>query len=279
MRAIAALGLMLGACRPHNAKMTPILDLPPPHADVRIPYGATPEQFGDLRVPPGPGPHPVVIFIHGGYWRAAYGLEHAGHLCAALKQAGVATWSLEYRRIGNPGGGWPGTGEDILSGAEFLEKLAALYALDLKRVVAVGHSAGGQLALWLAAQHKIALRGVVSLAGVSDLRRAYELHLSHDAVVELLGGTPEQVPRRYAEASPMDLLPISVPVRLIHGTRDDTVPLEFSRRYLAAAEAKGDDVRLIELEGAGHFQLIDPRTQDGRTVEKTILDLMRAAAE
>jgi len=263
--------------------MTPsaasILDLTPPPADARIAYGQAPQQFGDLRLPKGAGPDapavPVAIVIHGGYWRSAYGLEHIGHLCAALTRAGVATWSLEYRRIGDPGGGWPATGEDVVRGAEYLRTLAQRHPLDLTRVVAIGHSAGGQLALWLAAQHRIPLRGVVSLAGVSDLRRAGELGLSRGIVAELLGGTPQEQPERYHQASPIELLPLGVPEWLLHGTKDDVVPIELSRRFQAAAAAAGDDARLIELPDAGHFELIDPRTHAWAQVEAAVLDLLK----
>jgi len=273
--ATICVAMMLVGCRAPRSMKTPILDLPPPAADVRIPYGAAPQQFGDLRLPKGPGPFPVAIVIHGGYWRSAYSLEHIGHMCAALTRAGVATWSLEYRRIGDPGGGWPGTCDDVLRGAEQLRGLAARYPLDLNRVVATGHSAGGELALWLAAQHKISLRGVVSLAGVADLRRAWELGLSGGVVAEFLGGTPQRAPERYRLADPMELLPLGLPQRLLHGTNDDVVPIEISRRYQAAAAARGDDARLIELPGAGHFELIDPRSREWTVVESAITDLLK----
>ena len=273
------LAIALAGCRAPHPMTTvltiPILDLTPPPADARIPYGDAPEQFGDFRLPKGAGPYPVAIVIHGGYWRSAYGLEHIGHLCAALTRAGVATWSLEYRRIGDSGGGWPGAGEDVLRGAEYLRTLAQRYPLDLTHVVAVGHSAGGQLALWLAAQHKLQLRGVVSLAGVADLRRAWELGLSRGVVAELLGGSPQEHPERYRQASPIELLPLGVPERLLHGTRDDVVPIEISRRFQAAAAAAGDDARLVELRDAGHFDLIDPRTPAWAKVEAAVLDLAR----
>lgn len=244
-----------------------ILQLTPPKANARIPYGKDPRQFGDLRLPSGPGPHPVVIFIHGGFWRNAYSLDHAGHACAALARAGAACWSIEYRRIGDPGGGWPGTMDDVLRGAEHIKKLAMRYRLDLDRMVASGHSAGGQLALWLAAQIALNLRGVIPLAAVSDLRRAWALQLSKGVVRQLLGGTPEQVPQRYATTSPIELLPISVPQRLIHGTADDTVPFDMSARFAK----KSQNAKLIPFQGAGHYELIDPRSREWATVQKNIL--------
>ena len=245
-----------------------ILTLPPPKANARIPYGNDPQQFGDLRLPSGTGPHPVVIFIHGGFWRNAYSLDHAGHACAALTRGGAATWSLEYRRIGDQGGGWPGTMDDVLHGAEHIKKLAGRYRLNLDRIVATGHSAGGQLALWLAAQIAVNLLRVIPLAAVSDLRRAWALQLSKGVVRQLLGGTPDQVPQRYATTSPIELLPISVAQRVMHGTADDTVPFDMSERFAK----KSLNAKLIPLKGAGHFELIDPRTREWEIVQKNILD-------
>jgi acetyl esterase/lipase len=245
-----------------------ILTVPPPKADARIPYGKDPLQFGDLRLPTGAGPHPVVIFIHGGFWRAAYNLDHAGHICAALAHAGAAVWSLEYRRIGDSGGGWPGTLDDIVHGAEHLARIGPKYGLDLHRIVASGHSAGGHLALWLAAQRAVDLRGVIPLAAVTDLRLAWRLQLSNGVVKEFLGGSPEQFPQRYAATSPMELLPISVPQRLIHGTADRIVPFEMSETFSKASH----NSKLVALKGAGHFELIDPRAREWDAVRKNILE-------
>ncbi len=258
----------MGSVATASAMGQEILTLPPPKADARIPYGKDPLQFGDLRLPSGPGPHPLVIFVHGGFWRAAYNLDHAGRFCAALSHAGAATWSIEYRRIGDPGGGWPGTLEDVLHGAEHIMRVAPRYRLDLARIVASGHSAGGQLVLWLAAQHAVDLRGVIPLAAVSDLRRAWAMQLSGGVVKQFLGGTPEQVPQRYDSTSPIDLLPISVPQRMIHGTADEIVPFDMSERFAK----KSQNAKLVPLKGAGHFELIDPRTREFETLRKNILE-------
>ena len=233
-----------------------ILTRRPPPADARIPYGEDRNQFADLRVPKGKGPHPVLIFIHGGYWYPEYDLTHAGHLCAAVTQAGMATWSLEYRRVGQRGGGFPGTMNDIRSGALHLNKIADGRGLDLSHIVIAGHSAGGQLALWLAAQNAIPAERVVALAAVSDLRRAYELKLGGGIVERYLGGSPERVPDRYKSSSPMELLPIAVPQRVIHGEKDDIVPFEMSRDFAQASK----NAKLIAIPNAGHFDLIDPRS-------------------
>ena len=194
------------------------------------------------------------MVIHGGFWRAAYDLENIAPLCEAVTAAGIATWSLEYRRVGN-GGGWPITFEDVSLGTRFITGLAR-YPVDAARMIALGHSAGGHLALMLAAQ----VRAVVSLAGVADMLRAWEMGLGKGAVAEFLGGSPEDVPEHYRQASPMNRLPAGVPVRLVHGLRDDVVPPEISERYLDAAREAGDDARLISLEGADHRDVVNPQS-------------------
>lgn len=245
-----------------------ILRLTPPKADARIPYGKAPQQFGDIFLPQGPGPHQAVIFIHGGFWRNTYSLDHAAHLCAALARSGAAVWGLEYRRLGDPGGDWPGMSDDIIRGAQHLVTVATRYNLDLTRVVAAGHSAGGQLALWLAAQQVVDLRGVIPLAAISDLRRAYALQLNGGVVGQLMGGSPDRVPQRYAAADPMELLPIPPPQRVVHGTADDIVPFDMSQRFAKASK----NSKLIPLAGAGHFDLIDPRSKVWPTVRENILE-------
>lgn len=256
-----------------------ILSLKPPPAEARIAYGADPNQFLDLRIPSKgkfKGPYPLVMNIHGGYWRARYDLEHMGHLCAALTAKGLATANLEYRRVGNEGGGWPGTFADVRSAYQFLVQNAAAHNFDTGKVVVMGHSAGAQLALCLAA-HEASLTRVVSLAGVVDLRRAYQLHLSNDAVVEFLRGTPSEVPDHYREADPAELSIPQVRQWLIHGAADDTVPPEFSRDYVAAKMKRTgkekEDAHLLTLAGADHFDLIDPRSQAWKRVEQTVLRL------
>ncbi len=245
----------------------------PPPADHRIPYGPDRFQFGDLRLPAGNGPHPAAIVIHGGYWRSLYGLDYIGHICTAFAGSGLATWSLEYRRIGNPGGGWPGTFQDVADGAVHVKSIAGSFHLDLDRIIVVGHSAGGHLALWLGTQKRMPLRGIVSLAGVADLRRAWELKLSNNVVRELLGGSPEEVPDRYDAASPMESLPLGIPQRLFHGTQDTSVPFEISERYIRKAQSLGDDAELITLENSGHFEIVDPRTREFERVRKSAMVL------
>lgn len=255
-----------------------ILSLPAPAADRRVAFGSDSNQFFDLRWPSVRAPQagfPLVINIHGGFWRARYDLAHAGHLCAALTNRGLVTANLEYRRVGNEGGGWPGTFADICQAHDFLVEQAQEYKVDAGRIVIMGHSAGGQLALCLAARRP-QVRAAISLAGVVDLQRAYELHLSHDAVVEFLGGAPSEVPERYRDADPMRFSVSNVRQVLIHGPVDEVVPAEFSRAYVAHKKKKKETVGIVEILAAGHYDLIDPWTDAWKLIEKTVLDQLKS---
>jgi acetyl esterase/lipase len=246
-----------------------ILSLSPPPADQRIAYGTDPNQFGDLRLPKGKGPFPIVMNIHGGYWRAKYDLEHTGRMCADLTARGFATWNLEYRRVGNKGGGWPGTLADIASGFRFLPQLAKEHPVDPKRSLVIGHSAGGHLALCLAA-HEPSVQFVISLAGVIDLMKAWELHLSDDAVVDLLGGTPQQVPEHYKDADPMQLSIPHAKQIVAHGLKDDIVPPEFSSHYAQKKQKAGENVQLVELANTDHFDVIDPHSEAWKQIVRLV---------
>ena len=253
----------------------------------RISYAReAPHQFGVLRVPTGRGPNPVVALLHGGCWLADYDYAHVESMAAAICARGAAVWSIEYRRLGHDGGGWPGTFRDVALGLDHLRAVAPQHSLDLDRIVAVGHSAGGHLALWLSARHKLALAselfvaeplavvGVVSLAGIADLR-TYALGAGrcNASVRPLLGGERAPVAERYAQASPLELAPLRVPLRIIHGARDAIVPLAQSEALASAERVCGGDVVLDVLPRAGHFDLIAPFADAWRTVERRVLEL------
>lgn len=267
--------------------------LPSKPPDARIFYGRDPLQFGDLRLPKGSGPHPVAIVIHGGCWLSAMAdLRNTAALADALRDNGVATWNIEYRREDSPGGGWPGTFQDVAHAADFLRQIALKYSLDLGRVVALGHSSGGHLALWLAARHRLpgdselyaaqplALRGVVSLGGPGDLK-AFSSHGAKvcrvDAVGKLLGGSPEQMSARYKQASPVELLPLGVPQILITGADDRAVPMEYARAYADAARKNDDPVNLVVVEHAGHHEYNAPNAVTWSAVKSAVLLLLDSA--
>jgi len=215
-------------------------------------YGDDPAQVYDLRLPERVTRGLTVVVVHGGFWRPEYDREHAGRQAQAFADTGYPTAVVEYRRPGMPGGGWPGTPDDL---ARAVAAIRRDPGLD-RPCVLVGHSAGGQLVTWAAAQSWAhGLRGVVSLAGVVDLPRAVETGVGGDAVTTFLGGRPADAPDAYAAADPMRLPP-AIPTLLVHARDDDVVPFELSERYVAAHHAP--TVRLTAVAEGGHYGLIDP---------------------
>ncbi|HEV2974283.1 MAG TPA: alpha/beta hydrolase [Solirubrobacteraceae bacterium] len=236
-------------------------------------YGSDRSQLGDLHLPPGAGRHPVIVTIHGGSWRKRYGRAVMRAVAAALVRRGFAVWNIEYRRVG-AGGGWPQTFEDVAAAIDVLDGLHP--SLDLDRVELLGHSAGGQLALWAAGRERpapgapgalespgagprVPIRRVISLAGVCDLSGAYR-EWNGGAVRALMGGSPEDLPERYDVADPLRQVPLAMPALLVHGVRDETVSVRLSRDYAAAARAAGAAVELVEIDGAAgaHRAFIEP---------------------
>jgi acetyl esterase/lipase len=272
--------------------MTPQdLDALPHRApDRRIAYGNGPQQYGELRVPAGPGPHPIAIIIHGGCFKAAYATaDYTAPIGDALKDQGIASWNIEYRRLGDPGGGWPGTYRDVGRAVDYLRTLAKPYNLDLSRVVVVGHSAGGHLAMWAAGRSRVPqqsaiyrpdplpIRGAVDLAGPLDLSAhiaEYEGLCRDSVITSLMGGTPKTRPERYAQASPIKLLPYGLPQVLVLGTHEDFVPMSLMRTYGDAARKAGDSVRVVHVRGAGHFEIASPRSYAWPPVMRAIRALL-----
>ena len=236
---------------------------------VELAYGPAVDQRGDLRVPAGDGPHPVVVTLHGGFWQLPWDRRLMNALCADLAARGIATWNVEYARTGQRRGGWPGTFEDVANAVDHLDVLAAEHALDVERVVVLGHSAGGHLALWTAsraglpagapgAKPRVRPCAVVSLAGIGDLAAAARDGVGGGAVAGLLGGDPDKEPERYALASPYERLPLGVPQLLVHGDEDEVVPLRLAAAYQARARELGDDCELAVAIGSDQFGLLDP---------------------
>lgn len=281
---LGALGL--AACSPGGETPTPAAGTPAP---MRIDYGPDPSQYGELHLPAGGGTHPVVVILHGGFWRSSYGLDLGTPLAVDLTNAGLAAWNVEYRRVGD-GGGFPATLDDVAAAVDLVPgsvQAASGGRLDLGRVVLLGHSAGGHLAVWAASRDRlppgapgagpaVRPRGAVSQAGVLDLVAAADQGVGGSATQDLLGGGPAAVPDRYRVASPAALVPASVPVVCVHGTADANVPLDQSERYVAAATAAGATARLRVLDRADHFALIDPSTPAWAAVREEVVALVRA---
>lgn len=264
-------------------KWSEVQALPMPAPVEKLAYGPAPQQFGELRLPAGKGPFPVVVLVHGGCWLNAFDYTYISRLGAALTELGVATWTIEYRRIGDAGGGWPGTFVDVAQATDHLRTLAQQHPLDLKRVLTMGHSAGGHLALWLAARHKLPkdsslyspqalpIRGVIGLAAIADLRDYRRGSGSCNASVDpLMGGTDVEQPARYAQASPLALLPLGVPQWLVQGALDPIVSADSVRTYAAAARKAGDPVEVLETPTAGHFEVSVPTASTYADVQRAV---------
>jgi acetyl esterase/lipase len=267
---------------------SPALAARPPAAPKRIAYGAHASQWCDLTLPRGAGKVPVVAIVHGGFWRERYTAELGVPLALDLAaHHPVAAWNVEYRRVGG-GGGFPATLEDVAAAIDALAgpaQEAAEGRLDLSRVAAVGHSAGGHLVGWLASRHRlppgapganprVRLKGAVPQAGVLDLADGAVQRLGDGAIDAFLGANAASVLERLAVASPIALLPAGVPVICVHGDADDTVPIRQSERYVAAAGAAGDPARLVRLPGTGHFEVIDPADPAWRACKDAALEIV-----
>lgn len=254
----------------------------------RIPYGDHSSQFGVLRMPTLSGLSPVVITIHGGFWQSKYGLEENTPLDEDLTRRGYATWNIEYRRMGEVGGGWTGTFDDIINAVNHLNQLKERFQIDLSRVIVLGHSAGGHLALWLASQINkdqmngienallIPIRSVISLAGVTDLRQMWKIHEDKgmiSPVTSFIGGSPQEVSERYSLASPIELLPLNIEQILIHGELDRHVPVDLSVEYHRRALELGDKVSLVVLPDVEHFMVIDPSSSAWQSVINSLESL------
>jgi acetyl esterase/lipase len=265
-----------------------ILDRPHPAFDKSVAYGSDPQQFAEVRFPAERGRFPLLLVIHGGFWRSEYDLSHMGSFCAALTERNVVTANLEYRRIGNEGGGWPGTFQDVsLACDQLLQLFSSDHRIDVKNASVCGFSAGGHLALWLTSRHRIPesstirnmgstrITRAISLAGVCDLRTAWKQRLGNGIVDQLIG-SPDKHPERYLAGSPIELLPTQTEQVLIHGTMDPIVPISQSELFVQKARKLGDNPRFAKLDGYGHFELIDPQSEAWPQVMESILSHLKS---
>ncbi len=285
--------MLLGAfgCRPAGAQFATqqqVARLSASPADHRVAYGNSALQFGELRLLKGEGPHPVAIVIHGGCWLSAFAdLQLMAPLADALTRSGIATWNIEFRSVDNAGGGWPGTFLDVANAVDHIRTLATKYPLDLQGVVILGHSAGGHLALWAAGRHRLQqksplfvknplpVRGVVSLAGISNLRTyPQESPGCGKSVPRLIGGSPSEMPERYRDASPIEMLPLGVRQALIVGAHDTIVRPQHVRAYATEAQQRGDEVQLVVLDDAAHFEVIAPNSVAWHAIEASVRSLL-----
>lgn len=241
-------------------------------------YGPDPAQYGELWLPAEPVAG-IVVIVHGGFWRAGYDLSLGRPLAADLVTRRYAVWNLEYRRVG-AGGGWPATFSDIAAGLDLLAGLP----VDTSRVVAIGHSAGGHLATWAAgratlppgapgAGQRVALTAVVSQAGVLALADCAREGVGGTAAVDLMGGSPADLPEEYRLADPIARVPAPATVLCVHSRTDDRVPFTQSERYVAAARQTGGQAGLHETHG-DHFTLIDPSTPDWAVIIDALPSLL-----
>lgn len=248
--------------------------LPSRAPDAVLSYGADSLQVGELRLPKGQGPFPLVVVIHGGCWTRGFATRrNTAAVASALVDDGVATWNVEYRQAGDPGGGWPNSYLDIASAVDHARSLATRYPIDTSHVVVIGHSAGAHLALWAAARHTLPTSSVVR--GVTPLRVRAAVAIDgpgdlaglvgRDAAIcgkpviaPFMGGTPSEVAARYADGSPLARLPFGAAQYLVSAT---VLTADEAKAYQAAAQRAGDKVTLLDAPEGGHFGVIAPGTR------------------
>jgi acetyl esterase/lipase len=260
------LALMAGLAQPLIAAdimdSSALAEFPNPPADHVISYGSDDLQFGELRLPQGEGPFPLMVFIHGGCWLAEYDVAHARKLAAAFTAEGIATWLIEYRRVGDKGGGWPGTFDDVAAAMDKVSDLAEEFPLDTDHLVVAGHSAGGHLAIWLANRpvqwgEGVSPTAVLAMAPAADLVFLDQQHVCGDVVEQLMGGTSFEVPERYEMGSGSARLPLPVPQWVVLGAHDEYW-LPVGKKYVEAALASDGTVHPVVAADSGHFEMIDP---------------------
>lgn len=224
-------------------------------------YGNDKYQEGDLYIP-AKKPIALICFFHGGFWQMPYDREQLTPISVHFVKKGFAVWNIEYRRIGASGGGWRGTFDDANASINHLARLKEKYdLLDESKTVIMGHSAGGHLAIWYAKQVETKPYAVVGLAPITDLEKVFGTQEGNKAISALLNGPPDEHPERYAQHSPMRMLPIGVRQLIIHGDRDEYLPVEWTRSYVTYARGAGDAIDYIEVSNGGHMDYLDPNSE------------------
>lgn len=293
LAACIALAVMLTtSCSrpPDPMSYAEFLEIPQPSAKRTISYGGDALQHIELWLPQGEGPHPVVFIIHGGCWQTAVAkADIMGAMAQAFTERGAAVWNIEYRGIDVPGGGYPGTFLDVAAAAQLLGERGDAESLDLDRVVALGHSAGGHLALWLAGQHNtdetsplrgeraLGLEGVVSIGGLPDLKEISSANpnaCGEGTIARLAGAAEPGRVDPFNDTSPAALLPLAVQQILIASAADSIAPPTYSQGYADKARAAGDTVEVRTIAGQGHFELITPGTPAGDAAIAATLELL-----
>ena len=265
-----------------------------PAPAARIAYGPAPSQYAELFVPEGPGPFPVAVLVHGGCWTAKFGgITQLRNMAGALRARGIAVWNVEYRRVDEPGGGYPGMYEDMHAALDALATQAGAAKLDLERVVAVGHSAGGQLVQWIAGRSRIPagsplyrgkmlpVRAVVSLGGLADLRRERELIKASCGrdTPELAGQPSRERPDVYVDTNAAELLPNGSHTILVTGELDTISPPRVAHDYAARARAAGDRAEVVILPGASHYDEVAASSASWPLVAAAIERALAATAQ
>ena len=288
--AVLSLSLVGGAvAAPALMTWPDLLARPKPQPTRTVAYGADPNQVADLWLPAGKGPFPTVVMIHGGCWQASITNRHYMNYAAEdLRRRGIAVWNIEYRAVDQPGGGYPGTFKDVGAAIDRLSIEAPHADISMKRVVVLGHSAGGHLALWAAARYKLPdssalhwaapqpIAGVIDIAGIPNLKADTETACGAAVLRKLTGSPTRTRPDVYADTSPAALLPLGPPQVVIHGAQDGTVPPAVGMAYVQAARAAGDTVAFHSPPG-GHVEEVTPGQPAWEDAAASVQSLLREA--
>lgn len=288
-RTLLALALLAAPAAAQRMRPADVDKLPSAPPALTEAYGSDANQVGDLRLPAGAGPHPVVIVIHGGCWWKGFATrQNTAALASRLTEKGFATWNIDYRQIGDSGAGWPGTFKDWAAATDHLRALAKRYPLDLARVAVTGHSAGAHAALWVASRHRLPadseiaspdplkIGAVVAIDGPPDPAsdwQTFEQGCGVPAGQKLFGGTPAEQPKRWAEGTPQNRLPLGIKSGLISASL--FLSPAASAKWVTDARKGKDQASALVLGGTGHFEVIAPGSPVWSQVEAFLVEQLK----